>query len=208
MSKSDNPIPADPARRGSRVSKGSAAPPKKMEPSDDFGVVGIGASAGGLEAFSEVLRTLPADTGMAFVLVMHLDPNHQSLLAEVLSNRTAMPVLQIQDKMAVKPNHVYVIPPNVTVELTGRKLLLSARMTKGVHNPVDIFFISLAREMGPNATGVILSGTASDGTLGLKEIKAAAGVTFCQDESAKYDGMPREPRSQPEWWISSCPRTR
>jgi two-component system CheB/CheR fusion protein len=170
------------------VSEAKAEEPSEL---DTFGIVGVGASAGGLEAFSELLKALPVDTGMAFVLIMHLDPHHHSLLAEVLANRTSMPVLQISDKTTVRPNHVYVIPPNMTVELSGRMFLLAPRGTRRVHNPVDIFFSSLAREMGANSTGVILSGTASDGTLGLKEIKAAGGITFCQDRSAKYDGMPR-----------------
>jgi len=158
---------------------------------DGFPIVGIGASAGGLEAFQEMLSGLPADTGMAFVLVMHLDPHHESLLVEVLHNRTAMPVEQIEDKTVVQPNRIYAIPPNVTVDLSGHTLLLMPRRSKIPHNPIDAFFTSLAREMGANAIGVILSGTASDGTIGLKAIKAAAGITFCQDESAKFDGMPR-----------------
>jgi two-component system CheB/CheR fusion protein len=185
-----NSTPESPDRIGSDRKQASGEKPE--EPGlETFGIVGVGASAGGLEAFSDVLKALPADTGLAFVLVMHLDPHHPSFLAEVLANRTAMPVSRITDKTTVQPNHVYVIPPNMTVELVGRMLVLAPRAPTGVPNPIDVFFMSLAREMRANSTAVVLSGTASDGTLGLKEIKAAGGITFCQDRSAKYDGMPR-----------------
>jgi two-component system CheB/CheR fusion protein len=169
----------------------SETPPEEITGPEGFVIVGVGASAGGLEAFSELLRALPPDTGMTFVLVLHLDPHHQSILAEVLSNRTKMPVLQVRDGMRVKPNHVYVIPPNTTMALSQRMFVLTPRVARDAHNPIDIFFTSLAKEFGANAIGVILSGTASDGTLGLKAIKAASGITFSQDQTAKFDSMPR-----------------
>ena len=154
-------------------------------------IVAVGASAGGLEAFSEMLRALPADTGMAFILVQHLDPNHESILAELLSSRTSMPVYQVQDQVTVESNHVYVIPPDKTMVVEGEKLTLTARGSPVNYKPIDIFFNSVAKGRGAGAIGVVLSGTASDGTLGLEAIKAAGGVTFAQDQTAKFDSMPR-----------------
>lgn len=156
-------------------------------------IVGVGASAGGLEAFSELLRNLPATTGMAFVLVQHLDPRHESILAELLGNWTAMPVIQVQHDVQVQPDHVYVIPPNATMLLTDGVLRLNP-LVEGPsrqRKPIDAFFASLAESMRSRAVGVVLSGAASDGTLGLKAIKAEGGITFAQDASAKFDGMPQ-----------------
>ncbi len=155
-------------------------------------VVGIGASAGGLEAFTQFLRNLPADTGMAFVLVQHLDPHHESILSELLSRHTAMPVDQAVQGAAVLPNHVYIIPPNAAMKIEHGVLRLSPRSyQRGSHLPVDFFLCSLADDQKSRAIGVILSGTASDGTVGLKEIKMQGGITFAQDDSAKFNGMPR-----------------
>jgi two-component system CheB/CheR fusion protein len=152
--------------------------------------VGFGASAGGLEAFSELLQHLPGDTGMSFVLVQHLDPKHESLLTELLAKATPMPVAQVKEGMRAEPNRVYVIPPNTNISIAGGILHLEARTIP--HMPIDHFFRTLAHDRGNQAIGVILSGTASDGTLGLKAIKSEGGITFAQDErSAKYDGMPR-----------------
>jgi two-component system, chemotaxis family, CheB/CheR fusion protein len=153
-------------------------------------VAGFGASAGGLEAFSELLQSLPADTGVAFVLIQHLDPKHSSLLTELLSRSTPMPVVEVKDGMRTESNHVYVIPPNANMTISNGALRLEPRAQS--HMPIDYFFRSLAQDQGSKAVGVILSGTASDGTLGLKAIKAEGGITFAQEEStAKYDGMPR-----------------
>jgi two-component system CheB/CheR fusion protein len=160
-------------------------------PAEGITIVGIGASAGGLEAFSELLRALPSNTGMAFVVVQHLDPHHESVLAELLAGRTEMSVTQVAVNTRVEPNHVYVIPPNKTMVLEKDVLTLSPRPASEFHKPIDSFLISLARQRGANSIGVILSGTASDGTLGLKAIKSAGGITFCQDASAKFDSMPR-----------------
>ena len=156
-------------------------------------VVGIGASAGGLEAFTQLLKELPHNTGMAFVLVQHLDPTHQSMLTEILSRSTVMPVSEIKSNVTVEPNHVYVIPPNTSLSIFHGRLNLFPRTDlPRPHLPIDYFLSSLAEEQGHKAIGVILSGTASDGTLGLKAIKAVGGITFAQEpESAKYDGMPR-----------------
>jgi two-component system CheB/CheR fusion protein len=156
-------------------------------------IVGVGASAGGFEAFRELLQALPSDSGLALVLVQHLDPGHESLLARLLSKFTAMPVAEVVEGMTVEPNHVYVIPPNKTMGIGNGTLYLMARGEPAAkHLPIDYFLGSLAEDRGNRAIGVILSGTASDGTLGLKAIKTEGGITFAQDiKSAKYDGMPR-----------------
>jgi two-component system CheB/CheR fusion protein len=157
-----------------------------------FPVVGVGASAGGLDAFTKLLKNLPADTGMAFVLVQHLDPKHVSLLPELLARAATMPVAEIGDGMRIAPNHVYVMPPNYSLALLHGVLHLMPRPDEyGKHLPIDDFLRSLAEDRQSNAIGVILSGTASDGTLGMKAIKAEGGITFAQSEdSAEYDGMP------------------
>jgi len=158
-----------------------------------FPIVGIGASAGGLEAYQELLRNLSAKPGMAFVFVMHLAPEHKSLLTELLARLTKMPVREIKNGMPVEVNHVYIKPPDTNVSITGGKLILSKRNDiNSKHMPIDYFFCSLADELGNRAIGVILSGTATDGTLGAEAIKAEGGITFAQDEkTAKYDGMPQ-----------------
>jgi two-component system CheB/CheR fusion protein len=126
------------------------------------------------------------------VFVQHLDPRHSSVLTELLARSTSIPVQEVKDGMIVKPNHVYVIPPNANLSISGGRLRLVPRAATGQQMPIDLFFRSLAVQEGSKAIGVILSGTASDGTLGLEVIKDAGGVTFCQDpQSAKYDGMPR-----------------
>ena len=155
-------------------------------------IVGVGASAGGLEAFTQMLGALPADTGMAFVLVQHLSPSRASLLAEILSRVTAMPVLEVQDEPRVKPDHVYVIPPNRDMVISrGSLQLLPRDQARGLRRPIDLFLRSLAEDLREMAIGVILSGTANDGTLGLEEIKAEGGITFAQDDTAQQSGMPR-----------------
>ena len=156
-------------------------------------IVGIGASAGGLEAFKEVLHFLPADTGMAYVLVQHLDPKHESLLPDLLARVTSMHVHEAQQDMIIEANHVYVIAPNTDMTLEESMLkLVPQTKTDGQHLSIDTFFSSLAQRRAAHATGVILSGTAADGTRGLQAIKAAGGMTFAQDPlSAQFDGMPQ-----------------
>jgi len=157
-----------------------------------FPIVGIGASAGGLEACTHLLQHLPLDTGMAFVLVQHLDPAHSSALTQLLARATQMPVHEVSNNMPVRPNRVFVIPPNAIMAISQGNLKLQPRVETGrAHRSIDFFFESLAQDQHERAIGVILSGTASDGTLGLEAIKAEAGITFAQDESAKYDSMPR-----------------
>ena len=159
---------------------------------DFFPIVGVGASAGGLEAFTRLLEQLPSDTGMAFVLIQHLDPEHESKLPQLLARATKIPVLEVVDNTLVKPDHIYVIPPNRTMTIERRRLKLMPRKKKdGEHRSIDRFFESLAADQGHQSIGVILSGTATDGTIGLQSIKGEGGITFAQDESAKYDSMPR-----------------
>ncbi len=154
-------------------------------------IVGIGASAGGLEAFSELLTDLPATTGMAFVFVQHLSPDHESMLSELLQKATSIPVEQATDGLVPQADHVYVIPPDVMMTLDHGQLRLRQRVHSEHRNlPVDAFFQSLAHERGNRAIGVLLSGTGSDGTAGLQDIRVAGGVTIVQTaESARYDGM-------------------
>ena len=157
-----------------------------------FPIVGVGASAGGLEAFRQMLGALPVDTGLAFVLVQHLSPTHESQLSEILSRATELPVVQVHDEPVVKPGHVYVIPPDRNMIISQGKLrLLPREAARNQHRPIDFFLRSLAEDQGHRAIGVILSGSATDGTLGLEEIKAEGGITFAQDDTAEYDGMPR-----------------
>jgi two-component system, chemotaxis family, CheB/CheR fusion protein len=160
---------------------------------NELTIVAIGASAGGIEALSDLVGYLPIDTGMAFVIVQHLDPKHISMLTELLSRRTTMKVEEVSDGIQAQPNQVYVIPPNATMSITHQTLHLSPRTeSHGMHMPVDHFMRALAEQMGNRAIGVILSGSGSDGTLGMAEIQAHGGVTLAQDAgSAKYDGMPR-----------------
>ena len=156
-----------------------------------FLVVGVGASAGGLEAFSELLRHLPPDTGMAFVLVQHLDPTHGSLLPELLSSKTTMTVIEATDDLLVVPNTVYVAPAAEDVTIEHGVLKLSSRPPSGHHLPVDSFLDSLARDRRTQAVAVILSGTASDGAIGVQAVRRAGGLTLAQDPSTtKYRGMP------------------
>ncbi len=156
-------------------------------------IVGIGASAGGLEAFEAFFRACPVDSGIAYVLVPHLDPGHVSVLTEILQRCTSMPVLEAIDQIAVAANHVYVIPPNREMAILDGVLQLSGpELVRGQRMPIDGFLRSLADDQAERAIGVILSGTATDGTLGLRAILGAGGVCMVQEPAtAKYDGMPR-----------------
>ena len=159
---------------------------------ETFPVVGIGASAGGLEAFEHFFRSVPANPGMAFVLVPHLDPGHASILTEILQRSTTMPVAEAQDQIKVAPNRVYVIPPNRDMAIFHGTLQLSVPdQPRGQRMPIDAFLRSLAEDQGEQAIGIILSGTGTDGTLGLRAIIGAGGISLVQEPaSAKYDGMP------------------
>ena len=181
-------------QRALRSAKKSSPTPPRAEPSklDSFPVAGIGASAGGLEAFKELLANLRTDAGMAYVLIPHLDPDHQSVLTEILSRFTKIPVGEVTDGMQVERDRIYVIPRNKTMGIAGGKFILVQReAAQSPHLPIDYFFSALANDRGDQAIGVILSGTASDGTQGCTAIKVAGGITFAQDEkSAKYHDMP------------------
>ena len=159
---------------------------------DKLPIIGIGASAGGLEALEQFFRNMPTDSGMAFILVTHLDPNHDSLLTEILQRSTAMSVTTVIDQVQVEANHVYVIPPNRDLSIFHGKLQLSVpEMPHAMRMPIDAFLRSLAEDQGEKAIGIILSGTGTDGTLGLRAIIGAAGISVVQEPtSAKYDGMP------------------
>ena len=178
----ESPVPTDDAV-GARDERSAVV---------SFPIVGVGASAGGLEAFTQLLKALPLDTGMGFVLVQHLDPEHESALTQILSRVTSLPVCDVTNNQPVQPNHVYIIPPDTNLSIVEGVLQLQRRpKTRTPHRPIDAFFESLALDHRERAIGVVLSGTASDGTLGLEAIKAEGGITFAQDDSAKYDSMPR-----------------
>jgi two-component system CheB/CheR fusion protein len=174
-----------------RAGHTEAHPAKRRAPARCV-VVGIGGSAGGLYAFSQLLERLPLDTGMAFVIVSHLDPAHPSLLTQLLASKSAMAVTEATDNVRLQANHVYVQPPGADITVADGHLKLAARTSKNIpHLPIDAFLQSLAAEQGQRAVGVILSGAASDGAVGLTAIKSAGGVTFAQDPaSAEYPSMP------------------
>jgi two-component system CheB/CheR fusion protein len=159
-----------------------------------FPVVGIGASAGGLAAFEAFFSGMPAETdpGMAFVLVQHLAPDHKSILADIISRYTRMRVFEVEDGMTVKPNCAYIIPPNRDMAfLNGALHLLEPSAPRGQRLPIDFFFRSLAQDQRERAIGIVLSGTGSDGTLGIRAIKGECGMVMVQTpESTEYDGMP------------------
>ncbi|MBU0621479.1 MAG: PAS domain-containing protein [Gammaproteobacteria bacterium] len=159
---------------------------------DCFTIVGIGASAGGLEAFEQFFHSVAADSGMAFVLVSHLDPDHDSMLTEILQRATTMPVVEAQDQVKVEPNCVYTLPPNREMSIFHGVLQLSTpEMPRGQRMVIDSFLRSLAEDQGEKAVGIILSGTGTDGTLGLRAIQGAGGITLVQEPTtAKYNGMP------------------
>lgn len=158
-----------------------------------FPIIGIGASAGGLAALEAFFETAVPDLGAAFVVIQHLDPKHSSMIAEILSRHTDMPVKQIEHGMKVEPDHVYVIPPNYYAALNDQSFELGEAVPHhGLRLPIDSFFCSLAAQQHHRAVGIILSGTGSDGSLGLRELKAAGGIVFAQSpETAQFDGMPR-----------------
>ncbi len=193
---------ARPAAKRSPTAKSQRAvavldTPRQLDRSIEgaFPIVGVGASAGGLEAFSSLLHHIDTrESGMALVLIQHLDPTHTSFLREALAKTTTMEVKQAEDGMRVEPNRVYVIPPNTCLGLSRGRLTLSPRPDdpRALHLPVDFFFRALAAERGSRAIGIVLSGTASDGTDGLRAIKEASGITFAQEPaSAKFGGMPQ-----------------
>ncbi len=166
---------------------------KKASKEDDFfPIVAIGASAGGIEAISSLLENLSPKLGMGYVVIQHLAPNHESILPELLERKTKMPVQQAVDAMHIKRDTVYVIPPNTYIAIEDSRLKLSPRIkTEGSYHSIDFFLDSLAATYKHKAIAIILSGTATDGTVGIQSIKAEGGVTFAQDATAKFSGMPK-----------------
>ena len=165
----------------------------KNKNSGSFPIVGIGSSAGGLEALELFLKNIPPKCGMAFVIVQHLDPTHKGIMVELLQRVTELPVRQVSDCLRIEPDHIYVIPPNKDMSLLHGVLhLLDMVKPRGLRLPIDFFFRSMADDMKQYSIGVILSGMGSDGTLGLRDIKEKGGGVFVQEPgSAKFDGMPR-----------------
>jgi two-component system CheB/CheR fusion protein len=156
-------------------------------------VVGIGASAGGLEAIEHFFDYVPEDSGLTFVVVQHLSPDFKSLMDELLARHTKLPIYRVEDGMAIQPNSVYLIPRKKNMVLSFGKLMLTDQDQKpGPNLPIDVFFQSLAQDMGDRAIAVVLSGTGSDGSRGVKEIHEAGGLVIVQDpETAAFDGMPK-----------------
>ena len=152
-------------------------------------IVGIGGSAGALNAYKMLLDSMPLDTGMAFVIISHMNPTAHSQLTLILQRHTKMPVVVAADAMIILANHVYIIPPDSDLTMDNYRFkVISPR--SGVHKQIDLFFISLAEAMGVNAVGIVLSGYDGDGTEGCKQIKAKGGRTFAQDTSAEVDFIP------------------
>lgn len=172
-----------------------ALSPENMTPIN-FPIVGIGASAGGLEALKQFFENMPGDCGMAFVVIQHLDPNYIGVLPELLQRYTTMKVLQATDKLKIKPNHIYVIPPNKDISiLKGELYLFAPTEARGLRLPIDTFFRSLAAEKCEKSIGIVLSGMGSDGSLGVKSIKERNGIVLVQDPvTAKFNAMPTHAR--------------
>lgn len=166
---------------------------KQFLASKSFPIVGIGASAGGLEALEKFFGNMPNNAGLAFVVIQHLDPNYVGMMPELLQRATKMKVLRVKDAMKILPNHIYVIPPNKSMSiLNGNLFLFEPIETRGLRLPIDYFFSSLANDMEDKSIGIILSGMGSDGSLGLKAIKEKQGITLVQDPlTAKFEGMPQ-----------------
>jgi two-component system CheB/CheR fusion protein len=174
-----------------KFSRKPKAKPDGAHSAKKFPIVCIGGSAGGLDAFSRLLETLPPSTGMGFVIIQHLDPSHPSALPPLLNKKSPMPVTEAKEGVRVLRDHVYVIPPDSVMTISSGVLRLATRATEKRFMPIDQFMRSQASDLQGRAIGVIMSGTNNDGTLGLEAIKAEGGLTFAQDEkSAQYPGMP------------------
>jgi two-component system, chemotaxis family, CheB/CheR fusion protein len=185
---------SEPARKSERNAPLVAPHDGNDQPRHEpFFVVGLGASAGGLETLEQFFTNMPPDSGMAFVVVVHLDPTHKTLLPELLGRYTRMEVCLAEEGMTVEPNRIYVIPANRDMTLSGGELHLEEPVApRGMRHTIDVFFRSLSADMEENAIAVILSGTGTDGTQGVKAIKETGGIVVVQEmESAKYPGMPQ-----------------
>src|SRR5271167_5170885 len=187
--------------KGTRKTAAARPPPRRRSSPrggsplghDSFPVVGLGASAGGLDAVRRLLAVLPAGTGMAFILIQHLDPTHASMMVDLLAGHTPLRVQQAADGMPIAREHVYLIPPGAYLSIRGGALRLSEpRERHGARLPFDFFLRSLAEELGHRSICVVLSGTGGDGSLGLKAVKENGGLVIAQDpDEAEFDGMPR-----------------
>jgi len=175
------------------LEKAGVAPSPPAAVDATFPIVGIGASAGGLAAFEDFFRAMPSNSGMAFVIVQHLAPDHKSILSELIGRQTSMRVYEVEDGMRLEPDCTYIIPPNHDMAfLHGALQLLEPSAPRGQRLPIDFFFRSLAQDQRARAIGIVLSGTGSDGTQGVRAIKGEGGMVMAQSsESTQYDGMPR-----------------
>ena len=182
----------DPAATDETSDNARGGAQKRRDASEPAAVVGLGASAGGIAVLQQFFSDMPPDSGLAFVVVMHLSPEHESRLANILQTKTAMPVLQVSAPVKVRPNHVYVIPPNKQLTFTDSMLdLVEPQQALGRRVTIDLFFRTLAQSFGQRSVGVILSGTDSDGVIGLKHVRAQGGITIAQDpKEAEYPSMP------------------
>jgi two-component system CheB/CheR fusion protein len=170
---------------------------KKKPNRKNFPIVAVGASAGGIQAVNELLGNLSPNTGMAFIYIIHLDPEHESNIAAVLGRNTEMKVTEASHLVTIEPNNVYVIPANKEMTIVEGVLALSPRPEKrSMHNPIDLFFSSLAEKHREGTIGILLSGCGSDGAMGLKTIKLAGGFTFAQNETAQFQSMPKSAISE------------
>ncbi len=189
-----NSVPRDDARKADHAAAQltSSIDAQAVAPASYY-VVGVGASAGGLEALEQFFEHIPPDSGMAFVVVQHLSPDFKSLMDELLSRHTELAIHRVEDGMAVEPNAIYLIPPKKEMIIAGGRLLLTDKdPSTGLSLPIDTFFRSLAQDMGQRAIAVVLSGTGSDGSRGVRAIHEAGGLVIVQnEETAKFDGMPR-----------------
>ena len=159
---------------------------------DSHFIIGIGASAGGLEALQQFFQHMPGNSGLSFVVIQHLSPDYKSLMADILGKYTEMKVMQAENEMPVEPNMVYLIPPKKHMTILGGRLFLTEYDHGALNHPIDIFFTSLAKEMKEKAITVVLSGTGTDGTNGIKAVKENGGLVIAQNpDTAKFDGMPR-----------------
>src|SRR6266550_6727669 len=178
-------------RAGTKAQKPTVVSMARRGPVGRFYVVGLGASAGGLEALRDFFAAVPAKSGAAFVVIQHLAPTHRSQMVELLATHTTVPVSEIEDGVMIQPDHIYVIPPAKWVRIFRGKLFLSEPQKRAPILPIDYFFRSLAEDRSELAIGIALSGTGSDGTLGVRAIKEAGGTIMVQDkESARFSAMP------------------
>ena len=179
-------------RRISRAKINATARRSARDPNEPVAVVGLGASAGGVAPLQQFFADMNPESGLAFVVVMHLSPEHESQLPSVIQQKTTMPVMQVTEPVKVRPNHVYVIPPNHQLTFEDSTLcLLPPQQALGRRVTIDLFFRTLAQAYGQRAVCVIMSGADSDGVIGLKHIRAQGGLTIAQDpKEAEYDSMP------------------